>query len=138
MKSPILTGIFLLLILISCNKEKEAKVDSIYHSWEAKSFISLESTGYPKNKDKKIGLVFSKEENYGLSLDINGCGGSFKVLGTNGLEISPAICTLICCDSQFSEKLAIMLPKVTSYSIDGKTLNLNVPQWGYIELELAE
>ena len=138
MKTSFLTILILMLALIACNKDEEAKVDSIYHSWEAKSFISQESAGYTKNVDKKIGLVFFKEGNYGLSLDINGCGGSFKVIGTNDLEISPANCTLICCDSQFSEKLAIMLPKVRTYNIDGKTLKLNVPQWGYIEFQLDE
>ncbi|BBE20295.1 hypothetical protein AQPE_4486 [Aquipluma nitroreducens] len=137
MKTKILIILILFVVLIACNKDDEANVDNLYHSWEAKSFMSVESAAYPKTEGRKIGLVFFKDGTYGLNLDVNGCGGTFKV-SDNSIEISSAMCTLICCDSKFSEKLAIMLPKVTTYKIDGKTLKLNVPQWGYIELELSE
>lgn len=45
-------------------------------------------------------------------------------------------CTEACCDSQFSQKLATMLPEVTTYEIDGSVLKLHIPQWGYIECEI--
>lgn len=137
MKTPILTAIFLLLILISCKKDED-KNSVLFSTWEAKSFMSLESVAYPKNENNKILLTFNKSGSYHLKLDINSCGGNFTSGKNNQVEMESPACTEACCDSKFSEKLAIMLPKVTSYSIDGKTLNLNVPQWGYIELELAE
>lgn len=137
MKTPILTAIFLLLILISCKKDED-KNSVLFSTWEAKSFMSLESVAYPKNENNKILLTFNKSGSYHLKLDINSCGGNFTSGKNNQVEMESPACTEACCDSKFSEKLAIMLPKVTSYSIDGKTLKLNVPQWGYIELELAE
>jgi heat shock protein HslJ len=137
MKTKILVILIIFIVLIACNKDDEANVDNLYHSWEAKRFMSVESVAYPKNEGKKIGLKFFEDGTYGLSLDINGCGGTYKV-NENRMEISSVLCTLICCDSKFSEKLSIMLPKVTTYEISGKTLKLNVPHWGYIEFELAE
>lgn len=137
MKTPILTAVFLLFTLISCKKDED-KNSVLFATWDAKSFMSLESVAYPKNGNNKILLTFNKSGSYHLKLDINSCGGNFTSGKNNQLEMESPACTEACCDSKFSEKLAIMLPKVTSYSIDGKTLKLNVPQWGYIELELAE
>lgn len=137
MKTPILTVIFLLLILISCNKEKEAN-SILFATWEAKSFMSIESVAYPKNENNKILLTFLPSGTYHLKLDINSCGGNFTSGKNNQIEIESPACTEACCDSKFSEKLAMMISKVTSFSSEGKTLKLNVPQWGYIELELAE
>jgi len=137
MKTSILTTIILLLTLISCNKDVE--VNSIlFSTWEAKSFMSIESVAYPKNENNKIQLAFYENGIYSLKLDVNGCGGTFKMNNENQIEIEPANCTYICCDSKFSDKLAMTISKVTSYSIEGKILKLNVPQWGYIKLELVE
>jgi len=137
MKTPILTILFLLLILISCKKDKEAN-SILFATWEAKTFISLESTGYPKNENNKILLTFDENGSYHLKLDINSCGGNFNSGKNNQLKIESPACTEACCDSKFSEKLATMISKVTSFNIEGKTLKLNVPQWGYIELQLTE
>jgi heat shock protein HslJ len=100
-----------------------------------KDFISLESVAYPKNEDVKILLTFSKNGSYNLKLDINSCGGQFKTSGVNGISIGSTACTEACCDSPFSVKVASMLSKVTSYQIDKNSLRLEVPQWGFIELE---
>lgn len=137
MKIPILTAIFLLMILISCDKER--KVNSIlFATWEAKSFMSLESVAYPKNENKPILLTFNSDGTYSLKLDINSCGGNFTSGKSNQLEIESPACTEACCDSKFSEKLASTISRVTSFDLEGNTLKLNVPQWGYIELELSE
>lgn len=127
----------MLLILISCNKEKEAN-SILFATWEAKSFMSLESVAYPKNENNKILLTFNESGSYQLKLDINSCGGNFTSGKDNHLEMESPACTEACCDSKFSEKLATMISKVTSFSIEGRILKLNVPQWGYVELELAE
>lgn len=137
MKTPILTAIFLLLLLISCKKDEEVNAN-LFKTWEAKSFMSLESVAYPKNENNKILLTFNGSGSYQLKLDINSCGGNFTSGKNNQLDIESPACTEACCDSKFSEKLATTISKVTSFSIEGKTLKLNVPQWGYIELELAE
>jgi len=108
---------------------------SLYHTWEAKSFMSIESVAYPKNENNKILLTFNESGSYQLKLDINSCGGTFTSGKNNQLEIESPACTKACCDSKFSEKLAMMISRVASYQIEGNTLKLNVPQWGYIELE---
>ena len=137
MKTSILTAIVLLFTLISCKNEEQANAN-LWAAWEAKSFMSLESVAYPKNENNKILLTFDENGSYHLKLDINSCGGNFTSGKNNKLEIESPACTEACCDSKFSEKLVTMISKVTSFNIEGKTLKLNVPKWGYIELELAE
>lgn len=138
MKTKVLIILILFVVLSACKKDVGKNVGDIYHSWEAKEFISLESVGYPKIEGNKILLTFNRSGVFSLKLDVNGCGGNFTLGENNKLEMESLICTEICSDSKFSEKLAQTLPKVTSFNIDGKTLKLNVPQWGYIELELSE
>ena len=67
------------LILIACNKDKVSDVEDICHTWEAKSFMSLESVTYPKNESTPILLTFKKDGTYNLKLDINSCGGNFAI-----------------------------------------------------------
>lgn len=124
------------LILVACNKDKVLVVEDICHTWEAKSFMSIESVAYPKNENTPILLTFKKDGTYSLKLDINSCGGTFASEKNNQLEMDFAACTEACCDSQFSQKLATMLPEVTTYEIDGSVLKLHIPQWGYIECEI--
>jgi len=130
------TALLIILIsLISCNKAEETN-SALFSTWEAKSFMSIESVAYPKNENNKILLTFLHSDTYQLKLDINSCGGNFTSGKNNQLAIESPACTEACCDSKFSEKLATMLSKITSYSIEGQTLKLNVPQWGYIEFAL--
>lgn len=137
MKTKLLSLLIFTLAFASCNKDEEPNA-KLYQTWEAKSFMSLESVAYPKNENKPILLTFKSDGTYNLKLDINSCGGNFTSGKSNRLEIEPPACTEACCDSKFSEKLATMISKVTSFSIEGKALKLNVPQWGYIELELLK
>jgi len=124
------------LTLISCHEDQVSVASDICQTWEAKTFISVESVAYPKNEDTAILLIFRKDGTYSLKLDINSCGGNFTS-GKNGkLEMESPACTEACCDSKFSEKLATMLSKVTTYEIDGSVLRLHIPQWGYIECEI--
>ncbi len=134
MKISILATLILMFTATYCNKEEGKPLASgLYNTWEAKGFMSIESVAYPKNENSKILLTFSKSGTYSLKLDINSCGGSFTMGQNNQLKVESPACTEACCDSKFSEKLAAMLPKVTSFEIEGKILKLNVPQWGYIE-----
>lgn len=125
-------------LLGSCQEEVVVSDKDLYHTWEATAFISVESMTYTKAKNKPILLAFNKEGSYHLKLDVNSCGGTFDTDKDHRIEMTLPICTEACCDSPFSVKLASMLPEVTSYTIEGKTLKLNVPQWGWIELEMVE
>lgn len=137
MKTSFLSILILVLTLTSC-KEDEDSTSNLCQTWEAKNFMSLESVAYPKNENKPILVTFRKDGTYSLKLDINNCGGAFTSGNDNQLLIVSPACTEACCDSKFSEKLASTISRVTSFDIEGKTLKLNVPQWGYIELELVE
>ena len=137
MKTSFLTLLILSLTLISCNKD-EGLNSSLFQIWEAKEFMSVESVTYPKNANTRVLLTFEQSGKYYLKLDINSCGGNFQTGKNNQIEIEPTACTEACCDSKFAEKVAAMLFRVTSYEIAGKTLKMNVPQWGYIELELVD
>ena len=133
----ILVTTALFLILLSCHKDKGVAVPEIYNTWEVKSFVTTDSTPYPKDPNNQIMLFFDQKGTYSLTLDVNHCGGNLTVSDNNQIQISAPGCTEICCDSAFSEKLAAELSAVKSYSITGQTLHLIVPQWGYIACELV-
>ena len=90
--------------------------------------------GYSKNKNYNPVIEFNTEGSYSLKLDMNQCSGSLSLAGENGIAISAAGCTKMCCDSKFSQKFTEMLPRVKTFSIEGKILKLNIPDWGWIEL----
>jgi len=135
MKTSFLT-LLILLALVSCKKDDAHS--SLFQTWEAKEFMSIESAAYPKNENTRVLLTFNRSGSYHLKLDINSCGGNFATGKNNQIELESAACTEACCDSKFAEKVAAMLFRVTSYDISDTTLKLNVPQWGYIELELVQ
>ncbi|MBL7965667.1 MAG: META domain-containing protein [Prolixibacteraceae bacterium] len=127
--------ILLLALVFSCRKDDDHS--GLFQTWEAKEFMSIESVAYPKNANTKVLLTFNRSGSYHLKLDINSCGGNFATGKSNQIEMETAACTEACCDSKFAEKVAAMLSRVNSYEISGNTLKLNVPQWGYIELQLV-
>lgn len=128
--------ILLLALVFSCRKDDDHS--GLFQTWEAKEFMSIESVAYPKNENTRVLLTFNLSGSYHLKLDINSCGGNFATGKNNQIEMGTAACTEACCDSKFAEKVAAMLSRVNSYEISGKTLKLNVPQWGYIELVSAD
>jgi heat shock protein HslJ len=136
MKTFLVSLVVLLLTFTSCRHDQTLDANGILYTWEAKSFMSLESVAYPKNENKFILLTFKNDGTYSLKLDINSCGGRYTLDKNNQIEIESPACTEACCDSKFSEKLASMISRVTTYEIEGNTLKLNVPQWGYIECEI--
>ena len=134
--SKILLPVFLILFsFVSCEKEEKIAND-IYYRWEMVDFMSVESVAYPKNNSYNPIIQFHKNGNYTLELDVNSCIGSFDISSGNGIELSATGCTYVCCDSNYSEKIASTLPKVKSYELDKNKLKLIVPGWGWINLEL--
>ena len=138
MRTVILSLFICTLSILSCKKDNIPGTGSLYHTWEAKTFMSIESVAYPKTEGKKVLLTFNPSGNVGLNLDVNGCGSSFVISKPGQIKMEPFLCTEVCCDSKFSDKLLSMLPQVTSYETVKNTLRLNVPRWGYIELEMAD
>lgn len=138
MSTRLLLLIFVFVLLNSCQQEVLVAEDDLYHTWEATTFISVESMAYTKHENKPILLTFNRDGSYYLKLDVNSCTGSYETSAKDSLAIQSPGCTKMCCDSPFSEKLTVMLPRVTTFTIDNNILQLNVPQWGFIELKLKE
>jgi hypothetical protein len=134
--------IFVLLVILlipgSCHKDDTPTVYTLYNTWEVKEFISLLSTNYQRDATKKTLITFDHAGTYQLTLDVNSCSGTFKSVTENVIDIAIPECTEICCDSEFAKKFVAVLPSATSYSIKGKVMDLNVPNFGTIKLDLVE
>lgn len=130
--------LFSVLLMGSCQEEVIIADDDVLHTWEATTFVSVESVAYPMNEDSAVLLTFNSDGSYHLKLDVNSCMGSYEMGEGDSISISTPGCTKMCCDSPFSVKLAGTLSKVATYSIEDNTLQLHVPAWGFIEFELVE
>lgn len=119
----------------SCEKDEKIPKD-IYNRWEIVDFMSIESVAYPKNNDYNPIIQFNKDGSYLLQLDVNNCNGNFTLSGENEITLTTSVCTYVCCDSDFSEKIQEMLQHVHSYSIEKNKLKLNIEDWGWINFEL--
>ena len=118
----ILVLLVILMIPGSCKKDDAPAVYTVYNTWEVKEFISILSVNYPKDKDNKLLLTFNQGGTYQLKLDVNSCSGKFESNVANLIDVDFPACTEACCDSEFSNKFAVLLPSVTSYSIICNTL----------------
>lgn len=128
---------FLLVINVSCD-EKHDEFVGIINRWEVVDFMSIESVMYAKDKEFNPIIEFHENGSYSLQLDLNSCSGSFELIREKGINITTAGCTKICCDSEFSRKFVLMLPQVTSYSIEGNKMKLDISGWGWINLKLHD
>ena len=133
-KIPVL--IFTVLFTVSSCDKNNKNVNDIYHKWEVVDFLSPESLLYAKDNDFNPKIEFQENGSYTLQLDANNCSGNFILSEQDLINISEVGCTKMCCDSDFSNKIKEMLPQVNSYSIEKNKLKLNVPGWGWINLEL--
>lgn len=129
----------LMLIVLSCDKKGKDEISDIYGKWTATDYISLESVSYPKNNGFSPIIEIKTDGTYNLKLDMNGCFGNFSLSdSSSSISFSAAVCTEICCDSEFSLKIANMLHQVKTYQIEKNKLKLEVPGWGWINLELND
>ena len=128
--------IFTLFVLIgfSCDKKETNEVTDIYGKWKVAEFISVESLYYDKNNGNSPLIEFRNDGTYILKLDVNLCIGNFTISDDNSISVAFSGCTKVCCDSEFSKKFIMMLPKVKSFHFSENRLNLDVPEWGWIEL----
>ena len=130
--------VIFIMLVSSCKKDDPITASNIFNTWEAKLLLSIESKGYPKNEDNQILLVIEESKEYQLQLDVNGCLGTILKITDTEIQFSAAVCTEMGGDSEFSMKLAEMLPQVKSYTIVENNLRLSVPDWGMIIFELKE
>ncbi len=140
MKTVFQISVLLVILLIpgSCHKDNTPATVTLFHTWEATEFISLQSVNFQKDKNNKILITFNESGTYQLKLDVNSCTSTFKSDVANVIDIGIPACTEACCDSEFSKKFTALLPSATSYDINGNILMLNVPNWGTIKLQLVQ
>jgi len=127
---------FFILVVSSCDKSGTEENGNIYGKWNATDLMSVESFAYSKKDSFKPEIEFNEDGTYHLKLEMNTCTGSFTLSAGNGISLSASGCTKICCDSEFSQKFVQMLPQVKSYNLENNKLKLEVPGWGWIEVEL--
>jgi hypothetical protein len=128
--------LLLILILVSCRKDRNESADTIYNQWEVVDIMSVESVTYAKKDNFNPLIQFYSNGSVSLKLDANNCIGDFKLTGYGKIEITLKGCTEICCDSDFSKKIQETLSQVTSYKMDNNKMKLNVTGWGWINLKL--
>lgn len=128
--------IFFMLAIFSCDNDETIRKTNILGKWMATDFMSVESVLYSKKDGFNPVIEFKDDDSYILKLDMNSCMGNFTLPKNNIISLSASGCTKMCCDSEFSNKFVQMLPKVESYKIENNKLKLEVPGWGWINLEL--
>lgn len=129
---------FIVLIFVfvfnSCKRSDVAR--DIYNRWEIVDMMSVESVLYAKEDNFNPMIQLYTNGSVSLQLYANHCIGDFVLTGQEEIKIILTGCTEICCDSDFSTKIQEMLSQVKSYSIERNKMKLNVPGWGWINLEL--
>ncbi len=121
-----------LFMLMACQKVNETPPESLVQTWEVVEFMSLESVAYPRIEGKKIVFTINSDGTYKLQLEFNQCSGTYQTGNEATISIGATSCTEMCCDSKFAERLVQLLPRVESYKIACNTLQLIVPEWGWI------
>jgi len=104
----------------SCTEEN-IDIDLTANSWEVVMIKESGQLSYT-NTDNTYILHFTSDTEYNLSLDVNACFGQYVLPHQGDIEIQPMGCTKICCDSEFAEALAQLLPKMTGYYSKGEKL----------------
>ncbi len=123
-------GTFRILLIVisfgllgsSCMKE-DMDVDLSSKDWKVLKIKNKGQLSYTST-DSTYVLCFSSKTEYTLDLDVNGCIGSYEVPDPGNIEIQPMACTKVCCDSEFAEELACLLPGMTEYYTRGGELHL--------------
>ncbi|WP_297096952.1 META domain-containing protein [uncultured Draconibacterium sp.] len=135
MKRAKLILVFFVASLLFSACDDDCNCDSkLVGQWEVDDFMSVESAVYPKDDNYNPLIEFNGDGSYNIALDVNICGGDYSLNSTDSISISGAGCTKICCDSEFSKKIATMLPQVSAYTVDGDELRLSVDGWGWMNL----
>ena len=71
-------------------------------------------------------LKFDSETNFSMNLDVNNCGGNYEDFNDGMINFKAGLaCTKICCDSEFSNKLARLFPSIVTFRIQNDVLTLD-------------
>jgi heat shock protein HslJ len=137
----ILTGTLMMLLFAACQEDSEyvqptTALDGT--SWHVVGMVKPLPEGNYLQAPAPYRLHFASDTTYHLALDVNNCSGHWeKGLTGNRIEMGPAGCTLICCDTDFAEYLAAALRNVNSYTTHAGNLVLRGAHGLKIQLEKA-
>ncbi len=112
--SKILLLILCFGLLVSSCEKKDIDIDLTANAWKV---IKIRSSGQQTyvNTDSSYIFRFWDEENFSLNLDVNTCGGKYKIPHKGSIDFQELACTEICCDSDFAQDMAGLLPHLTDY-----------------------
>jgi heat shock protein HslJ len=98
---------------LSCTKV-DTDIDLTAHNWKVEKIRKNGQLTYTITDSIYI-LRFISNSEYNLDLDVNMCSGLYEIPDQGKLEIQPMACTEVCCDSEFAEEMAFLLPRMTEY-----------------------
>lgn len=136
-----ITGIVLMLLLTACQDEPDYAQPAIElqgTAWNVLAVVKpFPETNYLQ-APKPYRLHFASDTTYTLALDVNHCSGKWgKGVTGNSIDMGPAACTLICCDTDFANYFASALRNVNSYVANAENLVLRGQKGLKIRMERA-
>ncbi|MCB2196441.1 MAG: hypothetical protein KQH79_11325 [Bacteroidetes bacterium] len=111
----------ILMILTSCEENNiDTNIDITSNNWKVEKIRMNGELTYINAPEIYI-FEFINDTTYTFNLDMNRCGGSYKVLNAGSIELDGPYCTMVCCDSDFALKLLQTIHEMTKfYGIDNK------------------
>ncbi|MDB5263386.1 MAG: hypothetical protein JWQ14_2669 [Adhaeribacter sp.] len=120
----ILLILFSLLLIKACNEEREAPANLLTRQWQVVSMRRPHSNSQQYPVGRYI-LAFQPGNRLTYKLDVNTCTGNYAVNGPGKLKLNILGCTEICCDSDISRVIKVLLPHMDTYTIQDDILTLN-------------
>jgi heat shock protein HslJ len=117
----------LILIMISCRKDRTQEIDITKYKWELQSVTATGSAQeIPEEKKKRENsyiLSFQNDSFFSLALSANSAGGHYIIKTKGNITVNSfGAMTEVCCDTEFDNKLLNVIKEVTTYTVGGSTL----------------
>ena len=112
--------IIIIAVLFACSKEKQTVIDG---RWEVEGFIAHQDSALRLAPNSYV-LSFSNGRDYSINLDANSMSGKVVFKLNNKIEFTSGAITEICCDSEFAEKLILLLFEINKYELNDNILTL--------------
>ncbi len=114
-------GLFL-IIFFSCEKENiDTEIDITLNDWKVIKIKKQGELSYLNAAESYI-FEFINDTTFTFNLDVNSCGGQYKIISKGNIELGVTYCTEICCDTDFAEDLRQLIPQMTRYYGKGDEL----------------
>ena len=117
---PLITG------MSSCQKDKTLDINITEFEWELNSITDdgnkVKRPSGDFHRDDAYILRFS-DSTFVLNTTVNSAGGHYKIITKGEINIlSYGVMTMVCCETDFDEKMISVFKGMTSYTVKGKTL----------------